>query len=93
MLVFSTAKDGHVYAFDSRNGLVLRSGRRPMGTEGLPAMYVRHGRQYLVVNATTPLTWGPTSREGAALVPDSRRAVAATSYSRCPRNFGKEGLQ
>jgi hypothetical protein len=26
-------------------------------------MYVLDGRQYLVVNATTPLTWGPRSRE------------------------------
>ena len=63
-LVFSTAKDGHVYAFDADNGAVLWRGELPMGTEGLPAMYVVDGRQYLVVNATTPLTWGPRSREG-----------------------------
>ena len=62
-LVFSTAKDGHVYAFDAKNGRVLWAGALPMGTEGLPAMYVIDGRQYLVVNATTPLTWGPKSRE------------------------------
>jgi quinoprotein glucose dehydrogenase len=62
-LVFSTAKDGHLYAFDARNGKVLWSGRLPMGTEGLPAMYVLDGRQYMVVNATTPLTWGTKSRE------------------------------
>lgn len=62
-LVFSTAKDGHIYAFDAKNGRVLWSGQLPMGTEGLPAMYVQDGRQYLVVNATTPLTWGPKSRE------------------------------
>jgi quinoprotein glucose dehydrogenase len=62
-LVFSTAKDGHIYAFDARNGKVLWSGQLPMGTEGLPAMYVLDGRQYLVVNATTPLTWGTKSRE------------------------------
>jgi quinoprotein glucose dehydrogenase len=62
-LVFSTAKDGHIYAFDARNGKVLWSGALPMGTEGLPAMYVLDGRQYIVVNATTPLTWGTKSRE------------------------------
>jgi quinoprotein glucose dehydrogenase len=62
-LVFSTAKDGHIYAFDAKNGRVLWSGQLPMGTEGLPAMYVQDGRQYLVVNATTPLTWGAKSRE------------------------------
>jgi quinoprotein glucose dehydrogenase len=62
-LVFSTAKDGRIYAFDARDGKVLWSGALPMGTEGLPAMYVLDGRQYVVVNATTPLTWGPKSRE------------------------------
>jgi quinoprotein glucose dehydrogenase len=62
-LVFATAKDGRLYAFDARDGRVLWSGQLPMGTEGLPAMYVLDGRQYLVVNATTPLTWGTKSRE------------------------------
>jgi quinoprotein glucose dehydrogenase len=62
-LVFSTAKDGYLYAFDANNGRTLWSGQLPMGTEGLPAMYVLNGRQYLVVNATTPLTWGAKSRE------------------------------
>ena len=61
--MFSTAKDGHIYAFDAKSGKTLWSGQLPMGTEGLPAMYVLDGRQYLVVNATTPLTWGTLSRE------------------------------
>ena len=63
-LVFSTAKDGHVYAFDAESGDVLWKGELPMGTEGLPASYTLDGRQYIVVNATTPLTWGRRSREG-----------------------------
>lgn len=62
-IVFATARDGHVYAFDADDGHVLWSGRLPMGTEGLPAMYVQEGRQFLVVNATTPLNWGPKVRE------------------------------
>ncbi|MES2178864.1 MAG: PQQ-binding-like beta-propeller repeat protein [Gemmatimonadota bacterium] len=62
-LVFSTAKDGHVYAFDADNGKVLWTGQLPMGTEGLPAMYEINGKVHLVVNATTPLTWGRRSRE------------------------------
>jgi quinoprotein glucose dehydrogenase len=62
-LLFSTAKDGHLYAFDADSGKQLWAGKLPMGTEGLPAMYVVDGRQYLVVNATTPLTWGAKSRE------------------------------
>jgi quinoprotein glucose dehydrogenase len=57
-LIFSTAKDGHVYAFDANTGTLLWAGKLPMGTEGLPAMYEVHGRSYLVVSATTPLVWG-----------------------------------
>jgi quinoprotein glucose dehydrogenase len=62
-LLFATAKDGHLYAFDADTGKQLWAGKLPMGTEGLPAMYVVDGRQYIVVNATTPLTWGAKSRE------------------------------
>jgi quinoprotein glucose dehydrogenase len=57
-LVFSTAKDGNIYAFDADNGNMLWTGKLPMGTEGLPAMYEVNGRSYLVVSATAPLVWG-----------------------------------
>jgi quinoprotein glucose dehydrogenase len=72
-IVFSTAKDGHVYAFDADDGKILWSAQLPAGTEGLPSMYGLDGRHYLVVNATTPLTWGRESREsgiGATRRPD-----------------------
>jgi quinoprotein glucose dehydrogenase len=62
-IVFSTAKDGHLYAFDADTGRTLWSADLGCGTEGLPAMYELDGRPYLVVNATTPLTWGRNSRE------------------------------
>jgi quinoprotein glucose dehydrogenase len=62
-LVFSTAKDGHIYAFDSETGDTLWSYQLPSGTEGLSAMYELDGKQYLVVVATTPVTWGLKSRE------------------------------
>ncbi len=62
-IVFSTAKDGHLYAFDVETGRTLWSADLGCGTEGLPAMYESGGRTYLVVNATTPLTWGRRSRE------------------------------
>jgi quinoprotein glucose dehydrogenase len=62
-IVFSTAKDGHVYAFSAENGGVLWSAKLPMGTEGLPSMFESGGQEYLVVNATTPITWGAKSRE------------------------------
>jgi quinoprotein glucose dehydrogenase len=62
-IVFSTARDGVLYAFDARNGEVLWSAGLPMGNEGLPAAFQVKGKTYLVVNATTPLTWGLNSRE------------------------------
>ena len=62
-IVFSTARDGVFYAFDADNGNVLWSYKLPMATEGLPAIYEVDGRHYIVVNATTPHTWGLNSRE------------------------------
>ena len=57
-IVFSTARDGVLYAFDAENGNVLWSSKLPMATEGLPSIYEVEGRHYIVVNATTPHTWG-----------------------------------
>jgi quinoprotein glucose dehydrogenase len=62
-IVFSTARDGVLYAFDAENGNVLWSFKLPMATEGLPSIYEMDGRHYVVVNATTPHTWGLASRE------------------------------
>jgi glucose dehydrogenase len=63
-LVFATAKDGKVRAYAADDGQILWTGDLPHGAEGLPAMYSVNGRQYLVVCASTGLTWGPLSREG-----------------------------
>ena len=38
-IVFSTARDGVLYAFDADDGEVLWSYKLPMATEGLPAIY------------------------------------------------------
>jgi len=51
-LLFATSLDGHIYAFDEENGNQLWSAKLPRVTEGIPAMYERDGRQYLVVSAT-----------------------------------------
>jgi len=58
-IVFSNAKDGHVYAFDAETGEELWRGQIPgnIGTQGIPTMYMVNGRQFLVVSASTPLVW------------------------------------
>jgi quinoprotein glucose dehydrogenase len=63
-LLFATSKDGKVRAYDAETGDILWTGTLPRGAEGLPAMYQVNGRQYLVICATTNLTWGRESREG-----------------------------
>jgi quinoprotein glucose dehydrogenase len=69
-IVFSTARDGRFYAYDAETGDVLWSAELPMGTEGLPAVYAIDGKHHIVVNATTPLTWGLNSRESGMGSPD-----------------------
>jgi quinoprotein glucose dehydrogenase len=69
-IVFSTGRDGVLYAFDADNGEVLWSAELPMGTEGLPAAYQIKGKTYIVVNATTPHTWGLNSRESGIGSPE-----------------------
>jgi quinoprotein glucose dehydrogenase len=69
-LVFSTARDGVLYAYDAENGDILWSYELPMVAEGLPSAFQWKGRTYLVVNATTPHTWGLNSRESGIGSPE-----------------------
>ena len=69
-IVFSTARDGVFYAFDADTGDILWQYKLPMSTEGLPAIYKVRGRHYIVVNATTPQTWGLNSRESGIGSPE-----------------------
>jgi len=69
-IVFSTGRDGVLYAFDADTGNVLWSAELPMGTEGLPAAYQVKGRTFIVVNATTPRTFGLNSRESGIGSPE-----------------------
>ncbi|MDR8394085.1 PQQ-binding-like beta-propeller repeat protein [Aliifodinibius sp. S!AR15-10] len=57
-LLFSTAGDGKVYAFDAETGEELWVGQLPKATEGLPTMYEVDGKYYLAVPATSTLEWG-----------------------------------
>lgn len=58
-ILFATAKDSRLYAFDTDNGNILWQTDLPAGTEGQPALYQINGREYLVVSATTGF---PTQR-------------------------------
>jgi len=69
-IVFATARDGVFYAYNAEDGEVLWSHKLPMATEGLPAAYQVKGRTYIVVNATTPHTWGLNSRESGIGSPE-----------------------
>ena len=79
-LLFATAKDGKVRAYSADDGKILWSAELPHGTEGLPAMYEVDGRQYLVVCATTGLTWGPKSREGGPWTQGDTNSAAKGGY-------------
>lgn len=63
-ILFCTSRDGKIYAFDADNGKELWAGKLPTGTQGLPSMYEVNGRHYLVVSATTPVSWGREERRG-----------------------------
>jgi quinoprotein glucose dehydrogenase len=52
-ILFSTARDSRLYAFDIDNGNILWSTDLPAGTEGQPSLYEVNGREYLIISATT----------------------------------------
>jgi quinoprotein glucose dehydrogenase len=64
-LVFATARDGKLRAFDADTGATIWTHEMPHGFEGIPSMYAINGRQYLVVSATTSLVWGRKSLGGS----------------------------
>jgi quinoprotein glucose dehydrogenase len=45
-----------VRAYDDKTGKTLWSAQLPGGNKAIPAMYEVNGRQYLVINATVPLS-------------------------------------
>ncbi len=75
-LLFSTSKDGKIYAFDAETGEQLWAGDLPMGTEGLPSIYRVDGRDYIVVCATTPIRWSIDKGEPD----DAEQAVSKGQY-------------
>jgi quinoprotein glucose dehydrogenase len=57
-LVFVTAKDGRMRAFDVDNGDELWNYKMPAGLTGLPSIYESQGREYLVVGSGAPPVFG-----------------------------------
>jgi quinoprotein glucose dehydrogenase len=75
-LLFVNCKDGKLRAFDAENGKVLWSIDMPTGSEGIPAMYQVDGRQYLVVDTSTPLIFGRSPSNTQTINPTFRGYVA-----------------
>jgi quinoprotein glucose dehydrogenase len=71
-ILFSTARDSRLYAFDIDNGNILWSTDLPAGTEGQPSLYQINGREYLVVSATTTM---PTVKKGDVAPPIKKSYV------------------
>lgn len=55
-IVFATCLDGRIYAYDEDTGNQLWAVKLPRVPDGLPAMYMANGRQYLVVCAVSEAT-------------------------------------
>ena len=55
-LVFLAGGDMKIRAYDEDTGKVLWTAKLPGQSRGIPAIYEVNGREYLVVNATSPTT-------------------------------------
>jgi quinoprotein glucose dehydrogenase len=54
-LLFHAGGDGKLRVYDAETGKVLSTVALPAGSRGIPAMYEVDGRQFFVVNATSPI--------------------------------------
>jgi quinoprotein glucose dehydrogenase len=65
-----------VRAYDDKTGKTLWSAQLPGGNKAIPAMYEVNGRQYLVINATVPLSGTTTTDAGEGANAAQRGYVA-----------------
>ena len=79
-LLFHAGGDGKLRVYDSDNGRILWTGQMPAGSRGIPAMYEVEGRQFFVVNATSPIV-GPNDRTGQHERRTLERAYVAYALS------------
>ena len=75
-LLFHAGGDGKLRVYDSDNGRILWTGQMPAGSRGIPAMYQVDGRQFFVVNATSPIV-APNERPGEENAETLARAYVA----------------
>jgi quinoprotein glucose dehydrogenase len=68
-LLFHAGGDGKMRIYDSETGGVLWTREMPAGSRGIPAMYEVNGRQFFVVNATSPVV----GQEGTPATPDAQQ--------------------
>ena len=55
-LLFATSRDGHIYGYDAESGKKLWTyDLQRLNPNGVPAMFEKNGRQYLVVVSCGPL--------------------------------------
>ncbi|MEZ5041237.1 MAG: PQQ-binding-like beta-propeller repeat protein [Saprospiraceae bacterium] len=67
-LVFATAKGGKLYAYDAENGEILWETNLSYESNAQPSMYTLHGKEYLVINATSdfrPDSYDNSKKPGA----------------------------
>lgn len=81
-LIFAaTRSEGKLRAYDEDTGKVLWETQLPAGSEGVPAVYEVHGREYLMVSATLPEgTWHSVALQAEA--PGLHRVYIAFALSK-----------
>jgi len=86
-LLFHAGGDGKLRVYDSDNGRILWSGQMPAGSRGIPAMYEVNGRQFFVVNATSPIVGPNDTASGQPNADTIARAYVA--YALPPKGSQK----
>jgi quinoprotein glucose dehydrogenase len=79
-ILFTTGRDGKVYAFDVDNGKELWSYQLPANTDGIPAIYEINRKHYLVVCATSPIKFGRSRESQNATGPPPTADSTKGSY-------------
>jgi quinoprotein glucose dehydrogenase len=87
-LIFEAGGDGKIRAYDEDDGKVLWTADLPGGSRGIPSMYEINGREYLVVNATSPMG-NAAGRAGAPDPDTAQRANRGYVAFALPAKVGK----